>query len=646
MAETPERIGKYRILSRIAEGGMGSVYRAKHPTLQQELVIKRLTMQDSGHVRERFRREAQIMFQFKSEYIVDVYDHFRDGEAYHIVQEYIDGISLEDLIDRERYLPEHIALPIFLYAARALNYAHARKVVHRDIKPGNILISKTGQVKLVDFGIASIRDQVNDQDLTQIGMTLGTPSYMAPEQFTSSRDVDKRADIYSLGVMLYEMLTGKKPYPSGKLPETYQRIIKGKYTNPRKHNPNISDFSIKLIKKCMQPKLKRRYQDLSKVLQVVEKQLRIRPIVGIPFETAAILTDFVAGKRTIAPRGRFRTGRIAAAAAAAILTVGILATAWSSGLHNRIFQPHYYGGVQVDLYSSMPTEEFERLPHRVQLLSASGEQHELTLHQPITNWRLLQLLPEELRPEVEPDRLTTFPVYLVSGQYQLQAEIGTQTYHHSVYIHPHDRRFSEPHNEDNNRFTIRHANIQPRPLRVSVAVKDLVSGRTITPLTRIEAFHNDRFYPLDQLLAEQALLSGGSTHFRISRPGYYSQEPVIATRHSETEIQLQSALVPRPGHIAINSNDPRVRLRINGSRSYTKGGPEPRSTPVPMLDTESAVEIALPPGRYTLQATRGRHASTEIGFQLQSDDLQNVSITYDQEKESLTIQGISQGELP
>ncbi|THB66073.1 MAG: serine/threonine protein kinase, partial [Spirochaetaceae bacterium] len=351
MADIPAKIGKYKILGLIATGGMGDVYKAEHPTLDQLLVIKKLTMQGKTHVQKRFLREAKLMFSFKSDYIVDVYDHFAEHGAFHIVQEYIDGISLEELIDRERYLPEHIALYVLLYSARALQYAHSKGVVHRDIKPGNILISNSGSVKLVDFGIASIRDQRTDDDLTQVGMTLGTPSYMAPEQFTSSRDVDHRADIYSLGVMLYEMITGKKPYPSGKLPETYQRIIKGKYKNPRKHNPNISRFTLRTIRKCMRPKITRRYQNLHLLIKRLEKRLGIKPVIGQPFEGAGLLSDFLVGsftppKKRIITRPRLIGAAIVSAVGALLLGAGIY-----TGFHHHIFHADTHGRVSAAINS-------------------------------------------------------------------------------------------------------------------------------------------------------------------------------------------------------------------------------------------------------------------------------------------------------
>lgn len=155
---------------------------------------------------------------FTNDHIVNVYDHFRQGSSYYIVLEYVDGIALDRLIRQERYLPNDITLLIFRDCCRALKYAHRKNVIHRDIKPGNILLSKKGEVKLVDFGIAVSMDE--GEELTKDGVTLGTPSYMAPEQFESTKSVDKRADIYSMGVMLYEMATGKNPSP-----ETFHRKL-------------------------------------------------------------------------------------------------------------------------------------------------------------------------------------------------------------------------------------------------------------------------------------------------------------------------------------------------------------------------------------------------------------------------------------
>lgn len=648
MAEIPKSIGKYEIQSLIASGGMGNVYKAQHPTLKQELVIKRLTMQDSGHVQERFRREAQIMFNFKSDYIVDVYDHFEDGKAFHIVQEYIEGISLEDLIDRERYLPEHIALRIFLYAARALSYAHSRKVIHRDIKPGNILVSKRGEVKLLDFGIAAIRDQINDQDLTQVGMTLGTPSYMAPEQFTSSRDVDKRADIYSLGVMLYEMLTGKKPFPGTKLPETYQRIIKGKYTSPRKHNPNISPFALKIMRKCMQPKLKRRCQDLNILIRKIEKELRIRPQVGVPFESASLLADFVAGKRTTSPAHAFPWKKAAAAAILFTLASAGIIYLYSIQYHYRILHPHRYGGIRISIDSELDQQEFLELPRQVYLTAADNQDifYELPLHQPWQNAPIFQRLPESIRPEAQSARLVSSPMYLPARAYELHVKIGTHRYQQSLFLQPETGRFTPYYYVDLNHFSFQHQAPAPLPLRVHARVRDLASRQDITAVSRIEVLHEDRFRGLDDLMAENELVTGKEHHFRISRPNYYSQELRISTDSRQADLYLEAALMPRPGFIHITSERDRTSIRLNDRRTYTSGGATPRNMELPVLQENSPELLQLPPGRYTLQAQAGRIQSNELSVRIESDSRVYFAISYDQDKNELILYAITEGEIP
>src|SRR5512138_1929577 len=222
MAEKAEvEIGKYKIIGLLAKGGMGAVYKAKHPTLNRTVILKKLTVRGNPQFIERFKREAKIMMDFKHDNIVTVYDHFKEGNSYYIVLEYVDGFSLDELIKRERALPSVLAMYIFLEICEALKYAHDSGVIHRDIKPANVLISRSGQVKLVDFGIAAYEEEEErGEALTAHGMTLGTPSYMPPEQFEDTKSVDKCADVYAMGVVLYEMVTGKKPFPGNFAPDT------------------------------------------------------------------------------------------------------------------------------------------------------------------------------------------------------------------------------------------------------------------------------------------------------------------------------------------------------------------------------------------------------------------------------------------
>ena len=288
MAEKiPETIGKYKIMSLVAKGGMGAVYKAVHPSLKRLVIIKKLTIRNNATVKERFKREAQILLDMQSPYIVHLFDYFTEGQSHYIVEEFVDGLSLAQLLDKQVALGTELALLIFHDACLSLKFAHARGIVHRDIKPGNILISKRAEVKLADFGIASSEsgDELPltpsadssstkvDGNLTQSGVTLGTPAYMSPEQITDSRSVDKRADIYSMGVMLYEMLTGSKPFPSNLNPETLEKIKKGKYINPRKIDKNIPPVICRMIKKMLRANPDRRFQSIEKVIAIVKKYL-------------------------------------------------------------------------------------------------------------------------------------------------------------------------------------------------------------------------------------------------------------------------------------------------------------------------------------------------------------------------------------
>ncbi|HBG35631.1 MAG TPA: serine/threonine protein kinase, partial [Treponema sp.] len=240
---SPEKIGKYKVVSVIAKGGMGIVYKAIHPTLKRYIIIKKLTMRGNPELRERFKREAEILLDLRHRNIVHMFDYFVEAGSHYIALEFVDGMSLDKLLVKTKKLSCQTAMLIFRDACKALLYAHENGIVHRDIKPGNILISSHGEIKLADFGIASSEKEA-ETNLTQDGSTLGTPSYMPPEQFSKTKKVDNRADIYAMGVMLYEMVTGKKPFSGSFSPETILQIQKGKFTSPEKIEASV-DRTIK-----------------------------------------------------------------------------------------------------------------------------------------------------------------------------------------------------------------------------------------------------------------------------------------------------------------------------------------------------------------------------------------------------------------
>jgi serine/threonine protein kinase len=349
MAKIPESIDKYKIEGLIASGGMGAVFKGIHPTLKRPVILKKLTIRGSASIAERFRREARILMDFKNDNIVDVHDHFKSGSTHYIVMEFVDGISLQGMIEQHRYLDNASAAFILLETAKALSYAHDRKVVHRDIKPANILISKTGEVKLADFGIASSRsDNDENETLTKEGMTLGTPSYMAPEQFDSTRSVDNRADIYSLGVMLYEMVTGKKPFPGGFSHELVLAIKKGKYKSPKKLNPHLSGFLFSMLKKLMKANMSGRVKDLKDVIPSLERYVASFD----PEELQQRIISLVKNRKSapVKPRKQPWLVRTLSIGIPGALILGLIVLyGFISGFPLRFFAGRDYGEVQFTL---------------------------------------------------------------------------------------------------------------------------------------------------------------------------------------------------------------------------------------------------------------------------------------------------------
>jgi serine/threonine-protein kinase len=204
--------GRYRLIARIAIGGQGEVWRAEDTTLGRPAAVKVLRGEyaDNAEFRARFRREAQQTAGLSHPGVAQVFDYNegRDGIPPYLVMEYVDGESLSDTIAREAPMTPDRVLEVIGAAASALAAAHAAGLVHRDVKPGNVLLGRDGSIKIVDFGIARAVDAI---PLTRTGMLMGTPLYLAPEQATGS-PATAASDLYALGVIAYEMLTGRPPY--------------------------------------------------------------------------------------------------------------------------------------------------------------------------------------------------------------------------------------------------------------------------------------------------------------------------------------------------------------------------------------------------------------------------------------------------
>ncbi len=226
--------GRYLIVRKLGEGGMGAVYEAKHQLTGRKLAIKCLHPQflSNREVVERFHREAQAATAVGNEHIIEVTDMgtFDDNSPF-IVLEFLDGIEFADLLDKEPAMPVSRVVHIVTQVCDALRNAHAQGIVHRDLKPENIYLIKRGNdsdfVKVLDFGISKMKESAEEvgSGLTKTGMALGTPYYMAPEQAQGLRDVDHRTDIYAIGVILFQALTGRLPFDADTYPLLMVKIL-------------------------------------------------------------------------------------------------------------------------------------------------------------------------------------------------------------------------------------------------------------------------------------------------------------------------------------------------------------------------------------------------------------------------------------
>ena len=221
-----EKIGKYQIIEELGKGAMGVVYKAFDPDINREVAIKTIRIHmisedlEKEEIMKRFLREAQAAGKLQHPNIITIYDIGRENNMAYIVMQYIEGSSLQKMISSGEKYAVHRIIQLMSDLCDALSFAHQNGIVHRDIKPANILIDKNGKPYIVDFGVVHIEAST----MTQEGTTIGTPSYMSPEQVMGKK-IDNRSDVFSLGAILYELLTSKKPFGSESITTVIYRII-------------------------------------------------------------------------------------------------------------------------------------------------------------------------------------------------------------------------------------------------------------------------------------------------------------------------------------------------------------------------------------------------------------------------------------
>jgi eukaryotic-like serine/threonine-protein kinase len=328
---------RYEIVRELARGGMAEVYLARDLRLDRPVALKVLSAElsrDPAFV-ERFRREAQAAANLSHPNIVAVYDWGQEGGTYFIVMEFVDGRSLRDMIRAESPIAPMAAADIAAEIAAALAFANRNGVVHRDVKPGNVLITPAGQVQVTDFGIAR---SGTSESLTQTGAVMGTATYFSPEQ-AQGLPVDGRSDVYALGVVLYEMVTGVPPFSGDTPVSVAYKHVREDVIPPSRRVPGVPRALEQIILGAMAKDPERRYQSADELRADLLRFRRDRPIAGTPLTamvTAITGTTGAASAATVAtpafatapptPPGRRRQNRRGAVAVIvlSVLLVGAI----------------------------------------------------------------------------------------------------------------------------------------------------------------------------------------------------------------------------------------------------------------------------------------------------------------------------------
>ncbi|GAB4579645.1 MAG: hypothetical protein Fur0022_23830 [Anaerolineales bacterium] len=266
-----QNIRKYQILSKLGSGGMGSVFRARDTILERDVALKLLapTLANDDSFVERFRLEARSLARLDHPHIVKVYDADWDNNKLFLVMEYVDGGSLAELIKQEKALRPAVAVKLLQQTAAGLDYAHQRGLIHRDIKPANILLDTQGNAKLTDFGL--VKDE--GTSLTADGTRLGTPAYMAPEQI-QGEDVTPALDIYALGVVAYEMLTGRTPF-QGNMSAIFEGHLLRQIPAIVQFNPAVHVDAQPVLAKALAKDPTQRYPSASSFIQALSDALHL-----------------------------------------------------------------------------------------------------------------------------------------------------------------------------------------------------------------------------------------------------------------------------------------------------------------------------------------------------------------------------------
>ena len=369
-----KNLGRYHIIEPLGQGGMASVYKAFDTSLERHVAIKiiraDIETENQGEFLKRFQREAKSLAQLDHPYILKVLDYGDQEGLPYLVMPFLEGGTLKEKMGKP--MPYSQAAALLTPIAEALDYAHKRNIIHRDVKPANILISQSGAPILSDFGIAKILVQSGSTQLTGAGVGIGTPDYMAPEQWTGTADA--RTDIYSLGVVFYQMVTGRLPFSADTPAAVLIKHLRDPLPRPRTFVHDLPEVVEQVLFKALAKEPENRFQTMKEFASTLEKLERTdETVIGssaLDFETVRAVdvsgvpaAGTVIAKAPPTPKKKMSTGTIALIAVGVFVVLGILCVVLGGGTYfaSQWFTTSQVAetvpGVIIDEPGTAPTKE-------------------------------------------------------------------------------------------------------------------------------------------------------------------------------------------------------------------------------------------------------------------------------------------------
>jgi len=653
-----QRIGKYDIIEKIGQGGMGAVYKANHPTLKRKVILKQLILKNNASVIERFKREARIMMDLRHDHIVQVYDHFKEGSSYFIAMEYVDGIALDNLVKEKRYLVNSAALLIFMEICKGLKYAHDKGVVHRDIKPANILISKDGEVKIADFGIATSKEDA-EVGLTRTGSTLGSPAYMSPEQINDAKSVDRRADIYSMGVLLYNMVTGKLPFACNISPDTISKIEKGQYTSAKKINPKIKPMVAGLIKKTMHRKKRRRIKDAGKIIKIISKQFKIKNKNLINKAIKDYIYKDIDPTKTIkTKKGSSIKSFFCKLLPVSLILVFLFFAAFKLGYYQEYVNPGGYGAFKISIESIEGLNLDLNNDINAQLFYQDDKGEYLEYKN--LNIKFKEDLKNKTKKSIF---LNSGKIYLTPDNYRLVLKIRNKSVQRDFYLESRKVQKKDKKTFKYQDIRLSYKNEASLPLRMNFKFVDINSGKDISGVD-IKVKYGSGWMSWSRFVSKykKAYVTSREYFFEFEKNGYMKENYSVFIPAHQTNFDLRYMLVPEYGKIKIKNIVKGYKILLNNSNSYFTAGRERKQEKILLSGFDLFInkmkynfigkdkgkyaniqreflkekELPLEPGEYTLTVIKGS-IKAEKKIKLKSNDMETISIEYNEKEKSIKL---------